>query len=73
MSALQRDPASLGLLHTIVGTTVALGSYVDATTDSGGRQRTRTDDVPQARRAAALAVHAVTWHREEANARNWRG
>src|SRR5438876_466074 len=34
-------------------------------TDSGGRQRTRTDDLPQATRATALAARAATWLRDE--------
>jgi hypothetical protein len=42
---------------------------VTIATDSGGRQRTRTDGLPQATRAAALAARAATWLRdEEANA-----
>ena len=39
-------------------------------TANGGRQRTPTDDRPQATRAEALAVPGSTWLRdEEANAR----
>lgn len=34
-------------------------------TDSGGRQRTPTDGLSQARHAAALAVGACTWLRDE--------
>jgi hypothetical protein len=42
---------------------------VTIATDSGGRQGTRTDGLPQATRAAALAGGAGTWLRdEEANA-----
>jgi hypothetical protein len=42
---------------------------VTIATDSGGRQRTHTDGLLQATRAAALAARAATWLRdEEANA-----
>jgi hypothetical protein len=42
---------------------------VTIATDSGGRQRTLTDGPSLARHAAALAVDACTWVRdEEANA-----
>src|ERR1700742_1004963 len=34
-------------------------------TDSGGRQRTRTDSLPQATSAAALVARAATWLRDE--------
>ena len=34
-------------------------------TANGGRQRTCTDDLPQAMRAATLAVGACTWLRDE--------
>lgn len=34
-------------------------------TDSGGRQRTPTDGLSQARDAAALAVRVCTWLRDE--------
>jgi len=43
---------------------------VTIATASDGRRRTSTDDLSQARRAAALAVPASTWLRdEEARAR----
>ena len=39
-------------------------------TDGGGHRRTPTDDLSQARDAAALAVRVCTWLRdEEANVR----
>ena len=34
-------------------------------TDSGGRQRTHTDGLPQATCAAVLADRAATWIRDE--------
>ena len=46
-------------------------NYVSVTiaTDSGGRQRTPTDGLPQATGAGALAVRVCRWLRdEEANA-----
>jgi hypothetical protein len=38
---------------------------VTIATDSGGRQRTHTCSLPQARRTAALAARAATWLRDE--------
>jgi hypothetical protein len=38
---------------------------VTIATDSGGRQRTLTDGLPQARCAEGLAVYICTWLRDE--------
>jgi len=38
---------------------------VTIATATGGRQRTSTDGLSQAARAAALAVHASSWLRDE--------
>jgi hypothetical protein len=40
-------------------------NWVTIATDSGGRQRTRTDGLPQATHAATLAARAATWLRDE--------
>ena len=46
-------------------TSERVNEWVTIATDSGGRQRTLTDGLSQLRRAAALAVPASTWLRDE--------